>query len=82
MAVRGAGSAEGLSEICFAELSIAEFTKTLESQVLSLISNPAHLLNCANALLCNFNSTLRNMLWFLTVIAVTVIADNCNKFIC
>lgn len=41
------------------------FTKIFRSQVLSLISNPTHLLSCANTLLCNFNSALRNMLWFL-----------------
>lgn len=73
MAVRGAGSAEGLSETCFADLSIAVFTKTVESQVLLVI-----LLICwIVPTLCNFYSTLRNMLWFLTVIA-----NNCNEFIC
>lgn len=38
------------------------FTKIFGSQALSLISNPTHLLGCANTLLCNFNSALRNML--------------------
>lgn len=48
------------------------FTKIFGSQALSLISNPTHLLGCTNTLLCNFNSALRNMLWFLITKPVTV----------
>lgn len=53
------------------------FTKIFGFQVLSLISNPTHLLGCANTLLCNFNSALRNMLWFSYNQA-----NNCSGFIC
>lgn len=53
------------------------FAKIFESHVLSFISNTAHLLDRANTLLHNFNSALRNMLWF-----IIVIANNCNRFIC
>lgn len=56
----------------FPSVLLHVFTKIFGSQASSLISNPTHLLGCANTLLCNFNSALRNMLWFLITKPVTV----------
>lgn len=61
----------------FLSMLMHVFVKILESQVLSFTSNPAHLLNCPNTLLNNSNSAIRNVLWFLVVIANT-----CDRFIC
>lgn len=68
MAMSGADVVEACLKLALQSFPVVlphVFTISFRSQVLSLISNPTHLLSCANTLLCNFNSALRNMLWFL-----------------
>lgn len=65
----------GVSETCFAEFSIGIATcahKGFWIPGLSLISNPVCVLDCANTLLCNFNSALRSILWFLITKPINV----------
>lgn len=65
MAMSGVGVVEACLKLalqCFPLVLPHVFTKIFGSQALSLISNPTHLLGCANILLCNFNSAPRSML--------------------